>query len=1163
MSSASTQDPTSIRVALDLALSEKAWGSAEASARSLIALAPTDATAHHHLAISLWRQERFDEATDAFERSLEFRPRDPAILNDYALLLAELGGPPGSLEICQAAVETNPGGIDALNNRGIAEIAAGKVRDSLASYNAALRFMPNAARVIYNRNFARLLLGDFKGHCEDYEARFAGSGMWDTGTAKQDELPLWQGEPIRGLNLLIHAEQGFGDVIQYLRFIPLLAMMKPARLTLHIQAELLPVLATMRQFAELHPIGTAMGPCHFSVPIMSLPHRLGTDWNTLPAWRPYVAPEPERVAYWRERLARAGRERDAVVGAAAPVMKVGLVWRGFAGNARDRVRSLSLRDLYPLAHPLIRFVSLQKGPAAAEAAGDEVLRPLPLGDEFHDFGDTAALISQLDLVVTIDTSVAHLSGALGHPTWILTPHIDFKWLINRDDSPWYPSVRLFRQPARDDWAPAIELLAAALHRRVDERLLQDKVPDGLQGEVSELLEQGRTLAAAERCHRVLVAAPGNGDALLGAARAAQEAGQLENALRAACDGIDQHPQRADMHLQHAQVLQQLKRPFEALGAYHHALARDPNMIEALRGLAQLLRERGLVQAAQRPLDHLLKLAPEDWRAQADRADCLFASNNLLGALRWARESLNRQRSDNPAQALESRCLQLLADNVPELGPAIAQWRSAGSAREAFTLAEALLDAGVPEPAVGYYRAALTARQDSSLLLALSDCLVALADWQAAAELGELSGRIFPTDDDLRSDYATALWKLGRIDEAEKEFSLLLARTQDHLAALLHGSAVARERGDVGIAVDRAERALRVAPQSPEVLLNAAAVAEWQGDDGSATKFLDQILKLSPDHRAARFNRGLLALRHGRWEDGWVDYEARADVEQVRILLGPKGAEASRWAGEDLSGKHIVVCCEQGLGDTLQFLRFLPALAAFGAPRVTLQVQDELLVWVRDLSPPVRSTLFQVMPRHLPLPPFDVFLPLLSLPGVLGVRSDQVPVPHLPPIRAERRAYWREWLSLVPGRRIGLCWAGNPAFPRDRERSPGLSPFAELLAEEKKSHARHWVAMVVGPRVTEGAGHGLRLPAIAPALGFADSSALVSELDLLITSDTALAHLAAGLGRPTWLLVADICDWRWGAEGDGTLWYPSMRIFRQPGKGDWRSVIEAVRQALNE
>src|SRR5579871_6796375 len=296
--------------------------------------------------------------------------------------------------------------------------------------------------------FGMLLLrcGEFKYGWQERDRRF--------GPFPQ---PVWRGEPLDGKTILVQALHGFGDAIQFVRLLPLLKA-RGARVILEHQ----PALATLLLGAEgwdalvARHTGREAFEMDFDlhIPLMSLPVPLDIE-GRIPAPVPYLRPDPDRVQFWRERLG------------AHDKMRVGLVWAGSPEFKGDRFRSCRLADYAWLARlPHIQFYSLQKGPAAEQAASPAARKMglIDLGPNLHDWADTAAAIMNLDLVIAVDTAVAHLAGALGRPVWTLLPcHCCWRWLEEREDSPWYPTMRLFRQTLQGDWSAVIQALIRSLH----------------------------------------------------------------------------------------------------------------------------------------------------------------------------------------------------------------------------------------------------------------------------------------------------------------------------------------------------------------------------------------------------------------------------------------------------------------------------------------------------------------------------------------------------------------------------------------------------------------------------------------------------------------------------------------------------------------------------
>ena len=269
--------------------------------------------------------------------------------------------------------------------------------------------------------------------------------------------PRWDGGPLAGRTLLLHHEQGFGDMIQCLRYAEVLLAREPdARVIVQCFTELQRLFARSLPKGHVVAYGEPLPPYDVQLPMLSLPRVMGTTPETVPARVPYLTINHAKERAWRKRL------RDGTT-----ALRIGLVWAGGRHHNMDRERSLPLPALAALGQVRgVRFHSLQKGEAARQAADVPGLALTDLGSELHDFDDTAALLANLDLLISVDTSIVHLAGALGKPTWVLLPFVpDWRWQLGREDSPWYPSVRLFRQTEPGNWGPVVSRIAAELAAR--------------------------------------------------------------------------------------------------------------------------------------------------------------------------------------------------------------------------------------------------------------------------------------------------------------------------------------------------------------------------------------------------------------------------------------------------------------------------------------------------------------------------------------------------------------------------------------------------------------------------------------------------------------------------------------------------------------------------
>ncbi|MGD0848363.1 tetratricopeptide repeat protein [Bradyrhizobium sp.] len=451
-------------------------------------LNPQHWDAAFHGAVLLHRVERFEEALAHFNLCEQLRPDHAATLQARARTLRALK----QLEACLADLERadalSPGDPFTCNNLGDALVGLGRYEEGLAWYSKALALLPDHAEILVNRGFALTQLHRFDEAIEAFRRAVAAdptnaraayelahlllqTGDFEQGWAAREarwrmpgfsaEYPRfsqskWLGEEdVAGKTILVHIDEGLGDALQFARFIPMLAA-RGARVILVVQDALVSLLSGLQGVAECVPFSASVAgrlpPFDLHCPLMSLPLALAARLATIPP-PPALSPlPPARVAAWEHRLG--SRDR----------LRIGLVWFGNPLQGNDRNRSMPLATLLPLLDLNARFVSLQKDPRP----NDKALlngRPdiLDVSDGLTDFVETASLVSCLDLVITVCTSVAHLSATIARPTWVMLPYVaDWRWMNNRDDSPWYPSVRLFRQDETRDFARVVARIRAEL-----------------------------------------------------------------------------------------------------------------------------------------------------------------------------------------------------------------------------------------------------------------------------------------------------------------------------------------------------------------------------------------------------------------------------------------------------------------------------------------------------------------------------------------------------------------------------------------------------------------------------------------------------------------------------------------------------------------------------
>lgn len=392
---------------------------------------------------------RYGEALASHEQAIAVRPDDAVALDNRAVTLHKLQRLEEALATLDQAIAARPDYAPAFSNRGVTLCDLGRFDDALASYDRAIALRPDYADAHFLKSLTSLVTGDFTRGWPGYEWRHRAPVARLNPPARS--RPQWRGEgDIAGKTILLHSEQGFGDAIQFSRYVPLVAA-RGARVVLEVEPALRGLMTTLAGAAEIVIKGEALPDYDLHCPLLSLPMAFETRLETIPASAPYLQAPDSAVAAWKQRL-------DNMSG-----LKIGLAWSGNSNHVRDRERSMPLTQLEPLLKCDATFVSLQKQyrPGEAERLAQTGIRDVSA--DLHDFTDTAALIAALDLIITVDTAVAHLAGALGRPVWIMVTRApDWRWLVDRDDSPWYPTARLFRQDERRDWSGVVARVQAAL-----------------------------------------------------------------------------------------------------------------------------------------------------------------------------------------------------------------------------------------------------------------------------------------------------------------------------------------------------------------------------------------------------------------------------------------------------------------------------------------------------------------------------------------------------------------------------------------------------------------------------------------------------------------------------------------------------------------------------
>ena len=1044
---------------------------AEVLLNKALLLAPKNSFALCNLAVVYSETNRKKEAVRLCEQAIETNAHFPEAYNNLGSYLAQLEENERAAPYLKRAVELKPDYTDAHFNLGLVYYRLKQFQLAESAFNTTIALKPDHTGVYYNLGLLKLLQGDFDAGLPLYESR------WQDKQAQENirsfAESLWLGkESIKGKTILLHSEQGHGDFIQFCRYAFDVEKLG-ANIIIEAHALQIELAKTLSKKFIYVLKGNPLPAFDFHSPLVSLPLAFNTRLDSIPAKVPYLSAPQDKITLWQSKLGK------------KTLPRIGIVWSGTTGHLNDHNRSIPLNRLASLFSANAEFHVLQKEVRASDQGALKLLQAFNNVHihqyDLHDFTDTAALINEMDLVISVDTSVAHLAGALARPLWVLLPFIpDFRWLLDREDSPWYPTAKLFRQTKSSDWNEVLNRVKHAL-----EHFLLDAAPLANERNLYALPEQGQSNLRVKIDEALSLHAAGNLD----------EALQLFLAINKTA------PDNTEALTILATIYMQLNNLLASQCYFEHSLSLDDKNVLTLHNYGLLLEKLNRYDEAVKFISAALALYPqyED------------AYNNKIVLLKKIGQ--------------DDAVIETLLTATTFIKK---------SEHLYFQLHKHLHAAGRFEEALA-----------------------------AANQLIGLNGNLA----EGYNSRGNSLLSLKRPHDALASYNQALTINPKHVHALSNASNAYLVLNQTEKALVSCEAALVIEPNLVSALNNRANALKQLKRFDEALQVCDEIVELDTNNNFVLFNKSLIYLLLGNFKAGWPLYEYRWQALPHQPIMKQLVSKPI-WLGEtSATDKVIFIHNEQGFGDAIQFCRYLPMVINKGFKQVYIIGQKSLQkLFLDSFKHDIKTRSAIVISDGDAIPQFDYQCPIMSLPLAFDTQIDSIPakIPYL----FANTTLISKWQFIIENHankkitakkiNIGLVWAGSTIHTDDINRSITLAMLADVLALDVQFHSLQ-KEMTAEEEVIFNT-HNVQ-SYHTHLTDFAETAALINEMDLIISVDTAVAHLAGALGKPVWILLPYLPDFRWLLDREDSPWYPTAKLFRQTKAGGWDELLKRVHQAL--
>jgi tetratricopeptide (TPR) repeat protein len=1092
-----------------------------------IKLAPKHPVLQFELGLTYFELERHREAYNCYLKAAELNPSfQPATVN-LSALLEQQERYEEAMVWARKAAQLKPDCPLAHYNLANQLRECGHVRRAVEHYQTAIRLQPAYTRAKWNLAICHVLLGQFAEAWPLHEIRD------EAEEVKLDKYtqPRWDGSSLAGKSIVVHAEQGIGDEVLFASCFPDV-IAQAAKTVLVCEPRL------VKLFARSFPQATVYGwarrkdwspmplsePVDFQIPAGSLPLHFRRAAENFPQRDHFLAANAKSIGVWRRRFSELG-----------PGLKIGISWRAGGKANEGRKRTITLADWREILQaPGVQFINLQYGDVNEDIAQAE--RDLGIhihdweqGDPLVDMDAYAAKIAALDLVISVGNATVHLAGALGTAAWTLLPRVpSWRWLVTGDVSPWYASVRLFRQPRRSQWEPVLQQVAARL-QEVANVSAAGNSPMAVAERIRSVLPQNEP---PEQCPLQPPNKPG---------KAWLDANQLN--CRQPLQVIEALLEQAERAYQH--------REFSAAEKlYREILQITPRHMPAHARLGMIAQETGCFDAAVRCFRRALNIVEPHAVNHTHLAAALTDAGRFAEALQHARRALELDpqlplarrelgralnRAGNHAAAIDilRKSLRTLPDDVSTM---IALGQSLSAAGQLDEAQELLRQAIQRSPAAPPLRVAL------GRLLIEDQCV------KAAEECFRTAIELQPTDGEAHYELARLLAAQGQTESAIAAARQSLKHAPQFVPAMLHLGTLLQKQGSHDEAESLYRRAVQQHPENFEPHHALAAVLVQLERFEEARTHFDSALRLRPDDAAIHAERACLLLQTEHFSEGWDEHEWR--LPSGRTTRFGAQLKQPQWDGSALATQTILLHGEQHLDDEIMFATCYPDVLR--QARGCALVCDARLERLFRRSFP-QATVFGVpqgsehqwrLPSGVSI---DVHCPAGTLPKHLRRSADTFPrQDQLLTADPERIAAWRQrWEKLGSGLKIGISWRASEG--RNPSASIPLAAWQPLLS----APGAHWINLQAGSYRQElaqvAAEQSITIhddPAADRQYDLDNLAATIASLDAVITVDNTTAHLAGALGVRTCVVLPQPVDWRWLTQRDDSAWYQSVRLFRQ-------------------